>query len=149
MDFAKHEMHFDFQFPLKEQDDPQAFAKLITNADAGIRFAHRLLGVDPMLSSFSFNLVDSLFIAQWQRDMETIVEKEIDILHELLIDFCEEMDVNLDAAFLEGDQFFHFEEIYDNLFHRVHSVKSTHAFRAYRDMGTIYVHRITDSAGSA
>ncbi|MCL2497735.1 MAG: hypothetical protein FWF06_03870 [Symbiobacteriaceae bacterium] len=141
VDLERQTMRFDFHVSTKALT-PDKYTKFKKNLELALSFCHMLLGVKPILSTVSYEERSGLYMTSWERDMETLIEQEIDILHEQLLNFCDEEDVELEDLSMDGEQFYHFERVFEELFHHVQELDHNLRLRAYRDMGMIYVHRI-------
>ncbi|MCL2548563.1 MAG: hypothetical protein FWE76_05320 [Symbiobacteriaceae bacterium] len=148
VDLDRQVMRFDFQFSLEDNSLADCEA-LVLNVERGLRFAHQLMNVKASLTNLTHNATDRVFVATWERDMESLSEQEVDVVHELLLDFYEDHDIEIDESILDGEQFYHFERVFDELFHRVQEMDNSVRLRAYRDSGMIYVHSLPLTEGSS
>ena len=144
VDLDRQIMRFDYQFST-DNNDLESLEALTLNVERGLRFAHKLMGIKPSLSTVTRRLADSVFVASWERDMDSLSEQEVDVVHELLLDYYEDHEIEIDDSYLDTDQFYHFERVFDELFHHVQEMDHSIRLRAYRDSGMIYVHSIPKS----
>lgn len=153
VDLDRQTMRFDFQFLLQQpeqntEQEQKIFAKLMHNLELGVRFAQKLTNVRPTISIFHQHDLDHLYSASWERDLATLADREVDSVHEMLLDFCEDHDLELEEGQMDSDQFMQFEQVFDELFQQVQEMDPSTRLRAYRDMGMIYVHRLPATEGN-
>ena len=141
VDLDGQSMRFDFQFSLKKHTEEDIHTLLIEKLEKAVRFAHSLMGIYTRVNHFKYRISENVFAASWERDVETLIEDEMDIVNDLLLDFCEEHAIELEESYMDGDAYYHYERVFDELFHMMQEMDQELKLRAYRDMGTIYVHR--------
>lgn len=145
VDLDKQLMQFDFQFVYGDRIDELVCRRFSEKLEKGLRFAQKLMRIEPIHSTWQYRNGDGIYAASWERDMETLTEREADTLHELLLDFYEENDLEFEEQTADSEQFYHFERVFDELFYRVQGMESPVRLRAYRDMGMIYIHHLPAS----
>ena len=142
VDVDKREMRFDFQFNLEEGDTREKYDKMVANLERCLLFTQKLLGIKPAISQFSSTITGRIYVTNWRRDMDTLGESEVDTIHELLLDFCEEQNIEVDEGMMDTEQYFHFGRMFEDLFRQIQSMDHSVRLRAYRDMGMIFVQKL-------
>ena len=147
VDLDKQALQIDFQFSLQPAEDVSKYEALVEKLKKALSFTYSLLKLSPMVHSLDYQHKESIFIVSWCRDLLTLSEEEVDICHDIVYTFHEDQRIELEYTFSDGEQFHHYEMIFDELFHQVQE-ETQHPIqlRAYRDMGMIYVHRIQTDA---
>jgi len=145
VDLDHKTMRFDFQFFLEripEKDEAHLGLELIAGLKRKLKFMQYVLGFKPTISEFKSKTQGSLFSASWERDLATLGEDEVDIIHGLIFDFYEEHEVDFEDMIIDIDQFDQYEQVFDYSFHELDEMDPSTRLRAYRDMGVIYIHKI-------
>ena len=130
-------------------DSPMALdacTSLSRDVEKAARFTHSMIGLDPHVSAWEYKIENGIYFLSWERDLATLTEQEVDIMHDYIMEFLLDENTVFDGEPVDGEQFSRFEQVFGEMFYQVQEITPPIRLRAYRDMGTIYVHPLPDQS---
>jgi len=139
-DNDSQKIRFDLRVDCDSPSSHEACSKLGSEVDKATRFTHTMIGLDPQVSQWEAKIENAVFFLSWERDLATLTEQEVDIVHDFIMEYLLDENMVFESDPVDGEQFSRFEQVFGEMFYQVQEVSPPIRLRAYRDMGTIYVH---------